>query len=485
MAFSKLTLTLIVAIIVAVSAIGAYLFLSNSLLGNRTSSPSTAKSPSSEPNQSSSSQSLSIPCGGDTWSTYDCNYSRYGVDANESIVHSPAFKWQSAKLDGKIYAEPLVAFGKVFVATENDSVYALNDTTGNVIWRANVGQPATSGMPCGDINPLGITGTPVLDLSTKTLYFVAEVSGGSHLLYGINVTSGSSTLTRNIDPAGSTPIDQQQRSALALNDGIVYVEFGGLYGDCGGYHGWVVGAQLNDSSKLYTFEVASNGSDAQGGIWEVGGASFGSNGDLYVATGNSRGSQTYDYGDGVIQLSPTLHIISYFAPSNYVTLNQDDQDLGTTGPVSINNLSLVFQVGKQGVGYLLNESSLGRINGSIFSAQVCNSAYSADSYFESHIFVPCTNGLVALKLQTSTNQPSFSRTWGTDSFTSGGPIVSGNAVWTIDTDNGTIFALDPSSGTTLFNYHLGSVVHFETPSSADGMIFAAANDQIIAISIST
>ena len=228
---------MIVAIIVAVSAIGAYLFLSNSLLGNRTSSPSTAKSPSSEPNQSSSSQSLSIPCGGDTWSTYDCNYSRYGVDADESIVHSPAFKWQSAKLDGKIYAEPLVAFGKVFVATENDSVYALNDTTGNVIWRANVGQPATSGMPCGDINPLGITGTPVLDLSTKTLYFVAEVSGGSHLLYGINVTSGSSTLTRNIDPAGSTPIDQQQRSALALNDGIVYVEFGGLYGDCGSYHG--------------------------------------------------------------------------------------------------------------------------------------------------------------------------------------------------------------------------------------------------------
>ena len=97
-----------------------------------------------------------------------------------------------------------------------------------------------------------------------------------------------------------------------------------------------------------------------GDIWEVGGASIASNGDLYVATGNSRGSQTYDYGDGVVQLSPTLSAISYFASSNYVKLNQQDQDLGATGPVLVNNMNLVFLVGKQGVGYLLSQSNLWR-----------------------------------------------------------------------------------------------------------------------------
>jgi outer membrane protein assembly factor BamB len=477
-AISKLSLAVVVIIILTVFAIGAYFLIPNNITGTKNTSTASV------PNQGSSSQSAP-PCGGNVWSTYHCDYARDGVDNNESNIHSPAIKWQSVKLDGKLYAEPLVAFGKVFVVTENDSVYALNATTGNVIWRTNVGQPVTSGTPCGDINPLGITGTPVLDLSTKTLYFVAEVAGGSHFLYGVNVSSGLVVFMRNIDPPSSTPIDQQQRSALALNDGIVYVELSGLFGDCGSYHGWVVGAQLNESAKLYTFEVASNGSDAQGGIWEVGGASIAPNGDLYVATGNSRGSQTYDYGDGVVQLSPTLQVLSYFAPNNYVTLNHNDEDLGSTGPILVNNFSLAFQVGKEGVGYLLSESNLGGINGAVFAAQVCNSAYSADSYYESYIFVPCTNGLFALKLQGSGSASSFSSAWNTDSFTSGSPIVSGNAVWTIDTDNGTLFALAPTSGATLFSYHLGAVVHFETPASADGMIFAGANDQLIAVSIST
>lgn len=485
MGISQLALTLVVVIVVAILATGAYFLLANNIFSSTSSSTTQFTFTTSAPTQSSSSQSVAIPCGWNVWSTYHCDYSRDGVDNNESNIHSPAVTWQSATLDGDVYAEPLVALGKVFVATENNSIYALNATTGSVIWRTNVGSPVKSGLPCGDINPLGITGTPVIDLSTKTIYFVAELAGGGHYLFGVNIDSGSVVFARNIDPPGSTPLDQQQRTALALDDGIVYAAFGGLDGDCGNYHGWVVGAQLNNTGKLYTFQVAPNGSDAQGGIWEVGGSSIGANGDLFIATGNSRGSNTYDYGDGVVQLSPTLQILSYFAPSDYSALNQGDTDLGSTGPVLLDNLSLVFQIGKEGVGYLLDQARLGGINGSLFSAQVCNSAYSADSYFNSYIIVPCTNGLFAVKLQTSSKQPSFSSVWSTDSFMAGAPIVSGNAVWTIDTDNGTIFALDPVSGSTLFNYHLGSVVHFETPSSADGMIFAAANDQIIAISIST
>lgn len=490
---TRIALAFVAILAVLIAGVGIYTVISSN---NATSSTSSSSFTSSNSDTSlisshsvtsmTTSQSALLQCGESIWATYQCDYARNGVSANEPGISSPDLKWQSPKLDGTIYAEPISAFGEVFVATENDSVYALNATTGSVIWRTNVGTPVTSGTPCGDINPLGITGTPVLDPSTQTLYFVAEVAGGNHILYGIDISSGSVIYSKDIDPPGSTPIDQQQRPALAINNGIVYVELGGLYGDCGNYHGWVVGDQLNDSSKpLYTFEVASNGSDGQGGIWEVGGASIASNGDLYIATGNSRGAQSYDYGDGVVQLSPTLEVISYFAPYNYVKLNQEDLDLGTTGPVLINNMNMVFQIGKEGIGYLMSQSNLGGINGSLFSAQVCSSAYSAVAVYNGSIYVPCTDGLHSVRLEGSPNAPSFSSGWRTDSFMSGAPIISGGAVWTIDTSNGTLFALDPSTGVTRYSYHLGSVVHFESPASAYGLILAGAGDRVIAISIST
>jgi outer membrane protein assembly factor BamB len=206
---------------------------------------------------------------------------------------------------------------------------------------------------------------------------------------------------------------------------------------------------------------------------------------LYIASGNTKSISSFDYGDGVMELSPKLQVLSYFAPSNYVALNEEDLDLGSTQPILMNNLDLTFEIGKQGVGYLLDQSNLGGINGSVYSAQVCDSAYSADAYYDSELFVPCTNGLFALSLQGSGISGSFTKVWNTDSFTSGAPIVSGNAVWTIDTENGTMLALNPTSGATIFSYHLGSVVHFESPASADGLILAGGNDRITAIQIST
>jgi outer membrane protein assembly factor BamB len=482
---TKFALILVIVLILGISGLGV--FFANNIIQNGKPSISDYTFNNSISSQGSSNQSFSIPCGGNIWATYHCNYLRDGVDLDESSIHLPALAWNSETLDGDVYAEPLIAFGEVFVVTENDSAYALNVTTGKVMWKTNVGQPVQSGLPCGDISPLGITGTPVLDINTKVLYFVAELSGGDHYLFGVSTVNGSIEFRRIIDPPGSVPIDQQQRTALALYDGIIYVGLGGLDGDCGTYHGWIVGAQLNDSSKLYTFEVASASSDSQGGIWEVGGPSIAPNGDLYIATGNSEsaGGQPYDYGDGVIQLSPTLQVISYFAPADYVSLNSGDTDLGSTGPIILGNSSLVFQIGKDGVGYILNQSNLGGINGSLFKAQVCNGGYSADAYYDSVIYVPCNNGLFALKLAGASSQPSFSEIWSTNSFSSGAPIVSGGAVWTINIDNGTLLALNPTSGTRLFSYNLGPVVHFETPASADGMIFAASNDQITAISIST
>lgn len=497
---SRLVSVVVVVVIIVIAAAvgGIYVLSKGSPSSSGTTLPSTSISSSSfslstrstlqstsTSDTGSESNITQVTCTSSDFTTYHCDNSRDGSDSNETSLSNPSVSWTSPNLDGAVYAEPLAALGQVFVATENDSFYSLNASTGSIIWRTNVGNAVTNSLPCGDINPLGITGTPVIDLSSRTIYAVAEITGGYHFLFGLNMNSGAVVLNRSVDPSGMREIiAQQQRPALSLNDGIVYIEFGGLDGDCATYNGWVVGAQLN-SSKLYSFEDANFSGDNQGGIWEVGGASISPNGNLYIATGNSANSNAslIDYGDSVIELSPTLQVISYFAPSDWISLNQGDVDLGTTGPILIDNSQLAFQVGKEGVGYLLNPTNLGGINGSLFSSQVCDSAYSADAYFNSVIYVPCTNGLFALELNGSISNPSFVPDWNTNSFTSGAPLVAGGAVWIIDTDNATLIALNPATGQTMYAYNLANSVHFQTPSSAYGKIFAGEGQQIVAISI--
>jgi outer membrane protein assembly factor BamB len=95
---------------------------------------------------------------------------RSGNDVNEPAFTGVTQQWSSAALDGQIYAEPLVVGTTVYVATEGNSVYALNDNTGAVIWKANIGAPVPStAFGCGNINPVGITGTPVIDTTTNLL----------------------------------------------------------------------------------------------------------------------------------------------------------------------------------------------------------------------------------------------------------------------------------------------------------------------------
>ncbi len=506
-AISRIAVSVMVIAVIVIAAVSAFYYYSIATHSNTSTVPTSTSSLQSSSTSTTSSSLISastslsstsslnnesaVSCSGTSETTYHCDYSRDGYDPNEPNLKNPSVAWTSPTLDGEVYAQPLVARGSVYVVTENDSIYSLNATTGSIIWRTNVGSPVNqSSLPCGDIFPLGITGTPVIDLSSRTIYFVAEVTGGHHLLFGVNVNSGSIVLNRSVDPPGMADLlAQQQRPALALNDGIVYVEFGGLDGDCSNYNGWVVGAPLNDSSKLYQFEVANFSEDYQGGIWEVGGVSIAPNGDLFIASGNSATSNSslIDYGDSVVELSPTLQVISYFTPSNAVYLNQNDLDLGTTGPILVNNSQLVFQVGKEGVGYLMNPLNLGGANGStpLFSSQACDSAYSADAYYNSTIYVPCTSGLYALRLTGSSSNPSFNSTWTTDSYYSGAPIIAGGAVWDVDIDNATLLALNPTTGQSLYSYQLNNAVHFETPCSADGKIFVGEGQQIVAISIST
>jgi outer membrane protein assembly factor BamB len=387
--------------------------------------------------------------------------------------------WQSAKLDGDVYAEPLIANGEVIVATENDSLYALNDSTGVMIWRTNVGVPVPlSSLPCGDIDPLGITGTPVIDLNTNTVFAAAFEQPGRHVLYAINILSGSVLWSRTIDPSGMDVMSQQQRAALALAGGMVYVSYGGLDGDCGQYHGYVVAVPENGTGLMFSYMDPTS---REGGIWGTSGPAVDGAGNIFVATGNSEATTNFDFGDTVIRLTPDLHEVDYFAPTNWASLNSGDVDLGSVGPALLAN-NTIFQVGKEGVGYLLNAQNLGRVGGQLFSAQVCNGgAYGGTAYSASYVYVPCTDGLVALNVDSAEND--FTTAWTSSSFDSGPPIITPGAVWTVDISDSILYALNPLNGTAIFSYQLGSVPHFCTPSAGDGRIYVTSNDAIVAIAI--
>jgi outer membrane protein assembly factor BamB len=263
-------------------------------------------------------------------------------------------------LDGEVYAEPLILNSSVIMATEDSTIYALNASSGKIVWMTHLGTPMRgSQLPCGNIDPSGITGTPVADQAAGRVYVLAFVQPGVHMLYTIDLKTGQVLDDRVADPPGSNPLVEQERGALALSNGVVYIPYGGLAGDCGSYHGWVVGLYVNGSNGLISFQVPS---EREGGIWSPSGVVVAQDGSVLVSTGNSASSSVFDFGNSVIRLSSTLQIIDWFAPSNWVELNNGDTGLGSTSPTIVER-GLVFQVGKEGVGYLLNFSSLGHVGG--------------------------------------------------------------------------------------------------------------------------
>jgi outer membrane protein assembly factor BamB len=377
-------------------------------------------------------------------------------------------------LDGRVYAEPLASGGAVIVATEGDSVYSISEANGTVLWRANLGAPVPrSELPCGDIDPTGITSTPVIDTATRTLYVVAFLEPPHHEVFALDLRNGGVLFHRNADPPGADPLVQQQRGALALANGMVYVPYGGLYGDCGQYHGWVVATRTSGNGTLLSYQVPTK---REGGIWAPSGVMVDGVGNIFVATGNGASTSTFDFGNSVIKLSPNLTQLDWFAPSNWSTLNGGDTDLGSVGP-SLVGPNTIFQVGKEGVGYLLRLDHLGGIGGQTYSGSVCSGAYGGIASAPPYAYVPCRDGLVAVNV--SLLRVSFAVAWRGPGFNAGPPILAGGAVWTIDISQGKLYELDLQTGKVLFSYSVGSVTHFSSLSAADGRLFVPAANRIL------
>ena len=309
-------------------------------------------------------------------------------------VHlDPAFHGAIA---GSIYAQPLYwrapgsATGLLIVATANNTIAALNADTGALVWTRSLGQPVTrASLPCGNIDPSGITGTPAIDEATQAVYldaFVSDSPGGGgpqHLLFGLSLLDGPTLSGWPVNVASAlgaqgvtfTPTTQNQRSALTVTGGTLYVPYGGNFGDCGQYRGWVMGVRLSDPSSVTAWSTRAVG----GGIWAPGGLSFDGQ-SLYAATGNTKGATEWGDGEAIIRLTATLTRSDQpqdsFAPSDWRDLDEEDADLGATNPLPLDfpgtqaGSALLLALGKDGKAYLLDRTNLGGIGGSLFERAV-------------------------------------------------------------------------------------------------------------------
>ena len=415
------------------------------------------------------------------WTVYHGDPSGSGVDTSGVTFSPPATAWSSPTLDGQVYGEPLEWTGRVFVATENDTVYSLAADSGAVLWSTHLGPPVPSGdLPCGDISPaVGITGTPVVDPARAEIFVVADelVDGApTHLLVGLDTYTGAVLVDRPVDPPGADTSAILQRTGLALDDGSVVFGFGGNDGDCSTYHGWVMAAPENGGA-VGDYQIEPGGS--QGAVW-MGGAApeVDSSGNIWVATGNGSGPSSSPNGsDSVLELSPALQLEQYFAPSSWSHDNGNDLDLGSSAPALLAD-GTVLQVGKSDTAYLLNQSNLGGVGGQLIQANVCGSdADGGDAVDGTVVYVPCLNGVEAI--QTGSAPPGLAERW--QSGTPGPPIVAGGLVWSIG--GGALHGIDPTSGATAERVAVGvEANHFPTPSVGDGLLLAPTADGVVAFS---
>jgi PQQ-like domain len=429
------------------------------------------------------------------WTTYhrDPGRSGFDTDAGEPIV--PVKAWQSPDLGAPIYGQPLVLAQRAYVATVGDRIYALDAASGAVIWEKSAGTPVPSGeLPCGNIDPtVGIVGTPVIDTSSNAIYAVADTwdavkKEAHHVLKGYRLTDGAEVLSTPVDPPGSDPKALLQRTALNLDAGRVIFGMGGNYGDCGQYRGTVVAAPESGGSPLYWQYSPAPPSSSGGAVWGTSGPAVDGAGRIYATTGNPNPSggkaETYDYSDSVLKLDSALNQIGSFKPPSWLTDSNNDTDLGSSGAELLPG-GLLFQAGKNGTGYLIDEAQMGSAAAAVYSHQVCagHGSYGGDAYAGGVIYIPCTNGVQALAYDQALR--TFTVRWQGPSDAVGPPIVSGGLVWSVATGGGggtKLYGLDPSTGAPRYTETLPSPVadHFASPSAAGGRLLVATGSSVTA-----
>jgi outer membrane protein assembly factor BamB len=423
-----------------------------------------------------------------------------------------------ATVDGAVYAQPLYwvpppggGAARIIVATENNFVYALDPGTGAQIWSASLGAPVPlSELPCGNIDPMGVTGTPTIDPKTGIVYLEAYVltstGGPRHMVFGLSLATGKLAPGWPVDVANGLPgfnnAPQGQRSALTLVNGKLYVPYAGHNGDCGTYNGMVVGLNLAKPAVFgaWSTEIAGGGSWGQSGVAFDGTSLFVTTGNTFTSTNSSWGG-----GEAVIRLPLTLTNPSptadYFAPGNWQILDAEDADLGGTSAIPVNALvtPLVLALGKDGNAYLLDRENLGGIGHPIFvtpvsTIPICTAmatypaADAAMVAFEGQ-GAACPSGqsgnLVMLKVTPS----AVATAWCASFNGAGAPIVTTTdgktdpIVWVVGAQgDGKLYGFRGTDGTLIAAAAGGSagIEEFTTILWAHGRFYVAANGAVYA-----
>jgi hypothetical protein len=481
--------------------------------------------------------------------TYHYDNTRQAQNTNETLlttgnVNTNGFgKLFTYALDGYVYAEPLIMTnlaipGKgvhnvVFVATEHDSIYALDadsnqGTNAGVLWKVNVGTSATSsGAPFGgrfnggtgytDIVPeVGITGTPVIDPQTGTLYvdaFTKDVVSGvtsyNHRIHALDVNTGAERPYSPVIVAGSVPgtgvgsvggvqtfsaIQHGARPALCLANGLLVIAYAS-YADTDPYHGWVFTYNATNLNQLGVFNTTPNATvanfganAAEGGIWQGGGGiCVDSSNNLYFETGNgsfSANTNGGDYSDTIMKLSTTngLTVADYFTPFDQATLAQQDTDLGSCGPLllpdsvgSVAHPHLLVGVGKSGKIYLVDRDNMGHWqSGSdsqiVQSFQGINGSWSPPAYWNNLLFFQASSSAMkAFSVSNGAiNQTPVATASASVGSLNGSPVISANGA-----NNGIAWVLNNNSGSsgasgTLYAFDALNISHMLWSSSQMG-----------------
>ncbi len=439
-----------------------------------------------------------------------------------------------APLPGPTYAQPLYVTqgpggrAAFIVATEQNRVVALDARDGAPLWVRHLGTPVPRAqLPCGNLDPLGITGTPVIDPEARSIYVAATTTADGGVttqqhIFALALEDGATRPGWPLEVSGLraqgrafTATVQQQRSALLLQAGRLYVPYGGHFGDCGDYHGWVVAVPVDQPTGATAWVTAARG----GGSWAPGGIST-DGAWLFAATGNTFGARTWGGGEAVIRLGPGATFSGeprdYFVPSNWPHLDAADLDVGGSGPVVLEvpgatPSQVVVALGKNGVAYVLDRQNLGGLgtgdgttgegvqsrhvaSGPIITAAaaytVASGTYVVFTATGTGRGCPGTPGnLVALKLG-ATAPPTITVAWCADTPGRGAPIVtttdgaSDPIVWSVGAESSNrLYAFNGETGAVLFAGggpadQMRLIRRFQTPIAVNGRIVVAADQEL-------
>ena len=496
-------------------------------------------------------------------STYHNDNYRSGANTHEvsltptSVTQQNFGRVRVFTVQGYVYAQPLyvpnltingTSHNVVFIATEHDQVYAFDSSTGAQLWQANllkgsgplfvISPVSSDDVNCSDLVPeIGVTGTPVIDTTTNTLYVVAKLKEYDartqtttfhQVLHALNIQTGADRVSPHQitgtfpgNGSGSSggiltfdPLVEAQRSSLLLLNGQVYIGWAS-HCDNGDYHGWLMSFNKNTLNSTGVYVDTPNG--YEGGFWASGsGPAADSAGSIYAPTGNgdfSVSSGGTDYGDSILRLRPGsiqgLAVSDYFTPWDQMTLDDNDSDVASGGVLLLPDQPgshyphLLVQVGKEGTIDLVNRDNMGHFHqgndsqivqtlpyaiSGLWGAPAFwnNTAYfgGANQEMTAWSFNPTTQLLATSP--TSETPESMGYPGTTPSVSSNGN--SNGIVWT--NERGSQFAVlhayqATNLGTELYNSEqnpsrdrAGSPVKFAVPTIADGKVFVGVQNQV-------